>query len=56
MFPGRAVATANGLSGSTAMLGGMLFTAVVGIVAQNIGYAPLFATIAFLDLIGVAFL
>ena len=56
MFPGRGVATANGLSGSTAMLGGMLFTAVVGIVAQNIGYAPLFATIAFLDLIGVAFL
>jgi hypothetical protein len=29
---------------------------VVGIVAQSIGYGPLFTVIAFLDIIGVAFL
>ena len=34
---------------------GMIFTAIVGNVAQTIGYGPLFTTIAFLDIIGVAF-
>jgi fucose permease len=39
-----------------AFFGGMLFTWIVGIVAQTIGYGPLFTAIAFLDIIGVAFL
>jgi ACS family hexuronate transporter-like MFS transporter len=56
LFPKRAVATANGLSGSVGGLGGLLFTMVVGIVALKIGYAPLFVAIAFFDLIGAAFL
>jgi ACS family hexuronate transporter-like MFS transporter len=56
LFPDRTVATANGLSGTSAMIGGMLFTQIVGVVAQGIGYGPLFTTIAFLDIIGVAFL
>ena len=56
LFPKSTVATANGLTGTTAVLGGMIFTAIVGIVAQTIGYGPLFTTIAFLDIIGVAFL
>jgi len=56
LFPKTTVATANGLTGTTAVLGGMIFTAIVGIVAQTIGYGPLFTTIAFLDIIGVAFL
>jgi ACS family hexuronate transporter-like MFS transporter len=56
LFPKSTVATANGLSGTMAFLGGMLFTSIVGYVAQNIGYGPLFTVIAFLDLIGVAFL
>jgi MFS transporter, ACS family, hexuronate transporter len=56
LFPKTTVATANGLSGTTAVLGGMIFTAIVGLVAQTIGYGPLFTTIAFLDIIGVAFL
>jgi ACS family hexuronate transporter-like MFS transporter len=56
VFPESTVATANGLSGTTAISAGMLFTAVVGVVAQNIGYGPLFTAIAFLDIIGVAFL
>jgi ACS family hexuronate transporter-like MFS transporter len=56
LFPKSTVATANGLSGTMAVLGGMLFTMVVGIVAQTIGYGPLFTVIAFLDIIGVVFL
>jgi ACS family hexuronate transporter-like MFS transporter len=56
LFPKRAVATANGLSGSAAGLGGMLFTLVVGIVAMRIGYGPLFTAIAFFDLFGSAVL
>jgi len=56
LFPKSTVATANGLTGTTAVLGGMLFTMVIGHVAQSIGYGPLFTTIAFLDIIGVAFL
>jgi ACS family hexuronate transporter-like MFS transporter len=54
LFPKRAVATANGLSGSVGGLGGMLFTLVVGIVALKIGYGPLFTAIAFFDLFGSA--
>jgi MFS transporter, ACS family, hexuronate transporter len=56
LFPKSTVATANGLTGTTAVLGGMIFTTIVGRVAQSIGYGPLFTVIAFLDIIGVAFL
>jgi ACS family hexuronate transporter-like MFS transporter len=56
LFPKSTVATANGLTGTTAVLGGMIFTMIVGRVAQGIGYGPLFTAIAFLDIIGVAFL
>jgi ACS family hexuronate transporter-like MFS transporter len=54
LFPGGAVGTANGLSGTIGGLGGMLFTMVVGVVAMRVGYAPIFTAIAFLDLVGVA--
>jgi ACS family hexuronate transporter-like MFS transporter len=56
VFPKSTVATANGLSGTMAFGGGMLFTYVVGHVAQSIGYGPLFTAIAFFDIIGVSFL
>ncbi len=56
LFPKSTVATANGLSGTMAIGAGMLFTWIVGYVAQNIGYGPLFTVIAFLDIIGVTFL
>ncbi len=52
LFPKHTVATANGLSGSFGLTGGLIFTLIVGYVALTIGYAPLFVTIAFLDLIG----
>ncbi len=54
LFPARAVATANGLSGTIGGVGGMGFTMVVGVVAMRIGYAPLFVAIALFDLVGSA--
>jgi ACS family hexuronate transporter-like MFS transporter len=56
LFPRRTVATANGLSGSAALAGGMIFTFIVGWLVMHVGYAPIFVTIAFLDLIGAALL
>ncbi|MGD0596212.1 MAG: MFS transporter [Sedimentisphaerales bacterium] len=56
LFPKRTVATANGLSSSSAVLGGVLFTLAVGWLVTHVGYAPVFITIAFLDLIGAAIL
>lgn len=54
LFPQRAVATANGLSGMAGYAGGMLFTWVVGRAASTVGYAPLFWAIGAFDLIGAA--
>jgi ACS family hexuronate transporter-like MFS transporter len=56
LFPKRTVGTANGLSGSAALAGGMIFTFIVGWLVTHIGYAPVFVTIAFLDLIGAVIL
>jgi ACS family hexuronate transporter-like MFS transporter len=56
LFPKRTVATANGLSGSVAHFGGMLFTFTVGMLVMNLGYTPIFAIIAVLDLVGAALL
>jgi ACS family hexuronate transporter-like MFS transporter len=56
LFPKRTVGTANGLSGSAALAGGMLFTFAVGWLVTHVGYAPIFVTIAFLDLIGATLL
>ena len=52
IFPKRAVATGNGLSGTLGYLGGIVFTFVVGRAAGTIGYTPLFWGIAVFDLIG----
>jgi ACS family hexuronate transporter-like MFS transporter len=54
LFPKRTVATAFGLAGSVGYAGSTLFTLIVGFVATEFGYGPLFTTIAFLDLIGAA--
>jgi ACS family hexuronate transporter-like MFS transporter len=56
LFPKSTVATANGLSGTCAHLGGMLFTGCVGWLVLHIGYSPVFVTIALLDLIGATIL
>jgi len=56
LFPHRAVATAYGLGGTIGYIGGWLFTLMVGWLATNVGYAPIFVTIAFLDLIAAGVL
>jgi ACS family hexuronate transporter-like MFS transporter len=52
LFPKRAVATANGLSGTLGYLGGIVFTFIVGRAAATIGYTPLFWGIAVFDVAG----
>lgn len=52
LFAPGEVATANGLTGSAAWTGGLLFSLLVGALATRIGYAPLFASLTVFDLIG----
>ena len=54
VFSSGELATANGLMGSAAWTGGLLFSLVVGGLATTIGYNPLFVCLVGLDLIGVA--
>jgi MFS transporter, ACS family, hexuronate transporter len=52
VFDSHEVATANGLTGTAAWTGGLLFSLVVGALANTIGYGPLFACLAVFDLVG----
>jgi ACS family hexuronate transporter-like MFS transporter len=54
LFPPRAVATANGVSGAFGGLGGVGFTMIVGVAVTKVGYAPIFVAIALFDLVGSA--
>ncbi|RVU04494.1 MFS transporter [Novosphingobium umbonatum] len=54
LFPGRQVATASGMTGSAAWIGGILFTFLIGQSADTFGYNPLFVSLAALDLLGCA--
>jgi ACS family hexuronate transporter-like MFS transporter len=54
VFPSHQLATANGLMGSAAWTGGLLFSLVVGGLATTLGYNPLFACLVGFDLLGVA--
>jgi ACS family hexuronate transporter-like MFS transporter len=54
LFDTRTVATATGMAGSAAWIGGMLFTFAIGQSADAFGYGRLFVALAALDLIGVA--
>lgn len=53
--PGE-VGTANGFIGQAGWIGGLLFSLLIGQVADTIGYAPLFGALAAFDLIGAAVL
>ncbi len=52
LFPHHQVATANGMTGTAAWTGGLLFSLLVGALASTIGYNPLFVCLAIFDLVG----
>ncbi len=51
IFDSRVVATATGMAGSAAWIGGLVFSLIVGAVADTMGYHPLFACLAVLDVL-----
>lgn len=54
VFESHEVATANGLTGTAAWTGGLLFSLVVGALASTIGFSPLFVCLTVFDLVGAA--
>ena len=50
------VGTANGFIGQAGWIGGLLFSLLIGQLADTIGYAPLFGLLGVFDLIGAAVL
>ena len=56
LFDPRVVATAGGMAGSAAWIGGLSFSLLIGALADTIGYNPLFAALAVFDFIGAAVL
>lgn len=56
VFAEGEVATANGLTGMASWTGGLLFSLLVGALAERVGYGPLFACLGVFDLIGAAIL
>ena len=56
MFDTKTVATASGMAGTIAWIGGMLFTLLIGQSADRYGYDPLFVALAALDLVGAVVL
>ncbi len=56
LFLPSEVATANGMTGTAAWTGGLLFSLAVGALATRIGYAPLFACLPVFDLLAVGVL
>ncbi|HUD29932.1 MAG TPA: MFS transporter [Novosphingobium sp.] len=56
VFSPEEVGTANGFVGQAGWLGGLLFSLLIGQLADTVGYAPLFACLSVFDLIGAAVL
>lgn len=56
VFDKRTVGTASGMAGTSAWIGGMLFTLLIGQSADQFGYNPLFVALAGLDLLATALL
>jgi ACS family hexuronate transporter-like MFS transporter len=56
LFDDRVVATASGMAGSAAWIGGLGFSLVIGALADTVGYNPLFVCLAIFDLVGAAVL
>jgi sugar phosphate permease len=51
VFDQRTAGTASGMAGTSAWIGGMLFTLLIGQSADTFGYNPLFVALAGLDLL-----
>ena len=56
VFPRESVARANGLVGMCGWTGGLLFSLLVGALADTVGYAPLFRLLAVFDIAGAVIL
>jgi ACS family hexuronate transporter-like MFS transporter len=56
VFSPEEVGTANGFVGQAGWLGGLLFSLLIGQLADSVGYAPLFACLSVFDLLGAAVL
>lgn len=56
VFDSRTVGTASGMAGTSAWVGGMLFTLLIGQSADQFGYNPLFVALAALDLVAAVVL
>ena len=56
VFAPAEVGTANGFIGQAGWIGGLLFSLLIGQLADTVGYAPLFAVLAVFDLIGAVVL
>jgi ACS family hexuronate transporter-like MFS transporter len=52
VFDAHEVATANGFTGTAAWTGGLLFSLIVGALANSVGYGPLFVCLALFDILG----
>ncbi len=56
VFESKTVGTASGMAGTSAWIGGMLFTLAIGQSADTFGYNPLFVALAGLDLLAAVVL
>jgi ACS family hexuronate transporter-like MFS transporter len=56
VFAQSEVGTANGLTGMASWTGGLLFSLLVGALAERMGYGPLFVCLSVFDLLGAAIL
>ena len=56
VFPRESVARANGFVGMFGWIGGLLFSLLVGALADTVGYAPLFRLLAVFDIAGAVIL
>lgn len=50
------MATVNGMRGSAAWISSFIFSLIIGVTADKIGFNPLFIAMGFFDLIGAVFL
>ena len=56
LFDKGQMATVNGMRGSAAWIASFLFSLLIGVTADKIGFNPLFIAMGFFDLIGAVFL